>query len=121
MASNPEVVCVGEALVDFVPDRLGQRVSEVQSWSPQPGGSPANVAIGLARLGATSAMLGVVGEDEFGAFLTRRMAEEGVDVTRLRRTRQGKTGLVFISLTNQGERSFTYHRTRSAELFLAEP
>ncbi|HLL55473.1 MAG TPA: carbohydrate kinase [Myxococcaceae bacterium] len=114
-----DVVCVGEALVDFLPDKAGQRVRDVQGWIPCSGGSPANVAVGLARLGARSAMLGVVGQDELGHFLVERLAAEGVDVSHLRQTDEGKTGLVFISLTATGERSFSFYRTRSAELFLA--
>lgn len=92
----------------------------MESWARCSGGSPANVAVGLARLGARPAMVGVVGQDEFGEFLLERLTGEGVDVSHLRQTGEGKTGLVFISLTNEGERSFTYYRTRAAELFLAE-
>jgi len=120
LADPLDVVCLGEALVDFLPDAIGRPVRDVEGWTPCPGGSPANVAIGLARLGARSAMVGTVGQDEFGHFLGRRMAEEGVDVSHLRQTDEGKTGLVFISLSDTGERSFSFHRTRSAELFLAE-
>jgi len=120
-AQAPEVICLGETLVDFLPDRLGQRVHEVETWKPCPGGSPSNVAIGLARLGARSAMVGTIGRDEFGEFLRRRLTDEGVGVEHLRLTDEGKTGLVFISLSTDGERSFAFYRTRAAELFLAEP
>jgi fructokinase len=113
-----DVICVGEALVDFLPEGTGLQVWQVEKWVRCPGGSPANVAIGLARLGAKSAMIGVVGTDEFGTFLLHRLAEEGVNVGHLRRTEEGKTGLVFISLNAQGERSFAFHRVRSAEFFL---
>jgi sugar/nucleoside kinase (ribokinase family) len=47
-----DVVCMGEALVDFLPDTRARRVRDVVGWTRCPGGSPANVAIGLARLGA---------------------------------------------------------------------
>ncbi|MBI5545544.1 MAG: carbohydrate kinase [Deltaproteobacteria bacterium] len=113
-----DVVCVGEALVDFLPDRRGQRVRDVERWTRCPGGSPANVSIGLARLSARAAYLGVVGEDEFGAFLTDALAAEGVDVSAVRRTRLARTGLVFITLDESGERSFTDYRKPSAELLL---
>jgi fructokinase len=115
-----DVVTIGEALVDFLPSAAGRRVREVESWGPSIGGSLANVAVGLARLGARSAMVGVVGEDEFGHFLRERLAAEGVDVSHLRQTHEGRTGLVFISLDARGERSFTFFRTRSAEFLLGE-
>jgi len=113
------VVCMGEALVDFLPERAGARVRDTATWVRCSGGSPANVAVGLARLGAQASFLGVVGEDEFGHFLKGALAAEGVDVSRMRQTREGKTGLVFISLDAEGNRSFSFHRTQSAEYLLA--
>ncbi|MCP3161764.1 carbohydrate kinase family protein [Myxococcus qinghaiensis] len=115
-----DVVCFGETLVDFLPSEQGKRVREVAAWHPCPGGSPANVAVGVARLGLRPAMLGVVGSDEFGHFLRERLAQEGVNVSHLRQTPEARTGLVFISLDAKGERSFTFFRTRSAEFLLGE-
>jgi fructokinase len=115
------VVCMGEALVDFLPAGAvapGARVRDTATWARCSGGSPANVAVGLARLGARASFLGVVGEDEFGHFLVQALSSEGVDTSRVRQTREGKTGLVFISLDAQGNRSFSFHRTRSAEYLL---
>lgn len=113
-----DVVCVGEALVDFLPERPGQPVHAVERWLRYPGGGPSNVAIGTARLGAKSALVGVVGDDEFGLFLRDRLSHEGVDVTHVRQSREGRTGLAFISVTATGERSFCFHRENSAELYL---
>ena len=115
-----DVVCVGEALVDFLPERAGRRVADVERWTRCTGGSPANVAVGLARLGARSALVGCVGRDEFGDYLRGSLASEGVDVSHLRQTDEGKTGLVFVSLTESGDRSFSFYRHRAAELFLGE-
>jgi fructokinase len=114
-----DVLCVGETLVDFLPDAPGLRVKDVPRWIRCSGGSPANVAVGVARLGGRSTMLGVVGKDELGDFLRESLAAEGVDVSHLRQTDQGKTGLVFIALGPGGERSFSFYRTRSAEFFLS--
>jgi fructokinase len=119
-AAPLDVVCVGESLVDFLPSESGRRVREVTRWEPSIGGSLANVSVGVARLGGRSAYVGVVGTDEFGHFLRERLAAEGVDVSHMRQTEEAKTGLVFISLDARGERSFTYYRTRSAELLLSE-
>lgn len=115
-----DVVCVGECLVDFLPAESGRHVRDVSAWRPAIGGSLANVSVGVARLGGRSALVGVVGEDEFGHLLRERLASEGVDVSHLRQTAEAKTGLVFISLDERGERSFTYFRTRSAEFLLGE-
>jgi fructokinase len=112
-----DVICVGEALVDFLPLTSGKSVRDVETWQRCVGGAPANVAIGLARLGARCALNGVVGEDEFGHFLKRRLEQEGVDVSHLRLTPEGRTGLSFVSLTQTGERSFSFYRANAAEQF----
>lgn len=120
MSGPLDVICIGETLVDFLPERAGQRVRDVERWVRCTGGSPANVAVGVSRLGGRAGMVGVVGRDEFGEYLLEALANEGVDVARLRQTDEGKTGLVFIALSEGGERSFMFSRTRSAELFLSE-
>lgn len=112
-----DVLCVGEALVDFLPAAPSHRVRDVAAWHQCPGGAPSNVAIGLARLGARVALNGVVGSDEFGHFLIRRLADEGVDVSHLRMTDEGRTGLSFVSLAPTGERSFAFYRSDAAEQF----
>ena len=66
----PDVLCFGEALVDLLPDRRG-RLRDCERFEVHSGGAPANVAVGLARLGVRSAFYGVVGDDEFGHLLAR--------------------------------------------------
>lgn len=115
--SGLDVICVGEALVDFLPTTSGRKVRDVESWHQCPGGTPSNVAVGIARLGGKVALNGVVGEDEFGHFLHRKLGDEGVDVSHLRMTPEGRTGLSFVSLTHSGERSFSFYRSHAAEQF----
>ncbi len=112
-----DVLCAGEALVDFLPETRG-RLGDVETWRRAAGGSPANVATGLARLGARVRFLGVVGDDELGGFLSRALEGEGIDVALMRRAEE-RTGIVFISLDEKGERSFTDYRKPSAELLFS--
>ncbi|MBS1153542.1 MAG: carbohydrate kinase, partial [Myxococcaceae bacterium] len=114
-----DVIALGEALVDFLPERPGARVRDVETWKKCLGGAPANVVVGISRLGGRSAMCGVTGEDELGHFIAEELAREGVDVSHLRHTVEGKTGIGFISLTAQGERSFLFYRHQAAEFQLA--
>ena len=46
-----DVVCLGELLVDMFPAEVGRRLVEVSAFRPKSGGAPANVSVGLARLG----------------------------------------------------------------------
>jgi fructokinase len=59
-AESPDVVCFGEMLIDFVPTVSGLSLSEAPAFKKAPGGAPANVAVGIARLGGSSAFVGKV-------------------------------------------------------------
>jgi fructokinase len=67
-------VVVGEALVDLV----GQRGS--RTLVAHPGGSPANVALGLARLGDQVSLLTHLGRDSFGEMVSAHLRASGVQV-----------------------------------------
>ena len=113
-----DVIALGEALVDFLPRKVGARVRDVETWVKCLGGAPANVVVGVRRLGGRSALCGVTGEDEFGHFIAEELAREGVDVSHLRHTPLGKTGIGFVCLTATGERSFLFYRHQAAEFQL---
>ncbi|GAB4340266.1 MAG: carbohydrate kinase [Phototrophicales bacterium] len=112
------IVCLGELLIDFVSMETGVSVGEASGFIKAPGGAPANVAVGVARLGHQSAFLGQVGEDPFGHFLADFLAAEGVDVEGLRYTDQARTALAFVSLAEDGERSFVFYRHPSADMLM---
>ena len=111
-----DVICLGELLIDFVPTVTGTSLIEAPAFKKAPGGAPANVAVGLARLGIPSAFMGKVGDDPFGHFLAKTLAEAGVDVGPLGFTDQARTALAFVSLRVDGEREFMFYRHPSADM-----
>ncbi len=113
------VICLGEILVDFVAREAGVSVGEAASFQRVMGGAPANVAVGVSRLGRSSAFLGCVGDDPFGRFLTAELRAEGVDVAGLQTTAAARTSLAFVSLDAAGERSFVFFRQPGADMLLA--
>jgi len=100
-----DVLVIGEAIVDFVPLHRG-KLREAEGFELHSGGAPANVAIGVSRLGGRSGLISAVGEDEFGAFLLRALQREGVDTTSVHCESGVQTALCFITLDKDGERSF---------------
>lgn len=54
------VTCFGELLIDFVPNVSGVSLAEAPAFKKAPGGAPANVAVGIARLGGSAAFIGKV-------------------------------------------------------------
>jgi fructokinase len=59
-SDSPHVVCFGELLIDFVPTVSGVSLADAPAFKKAPGGAPANVAVGIARLGGSSAFIGKV-------------------------------------------------------------
>lgn len=114
-----DVVTFGELLVDFVPTVTGRSLAGTEAFRKAAGGAPANVAVGLARLGVPSAFMGMVGEDGFGHFLADALRESGVDTSLLRFTRDAHTALAFVSLREDGEREFLFYRNPSADMLMA--
>ncbi|MBI3912225.1 MAG: hypothetical protein HY320_15005 [Armatimonadetes bacterium] len=112
------IVCLGEALIDFVADEAGVTLVECPGFRKAAGGAPANVAAGVARLGAPAAFVGKVGDDPFGRFLQQTLAEARVDTRGMRFDPEVRTGLAFVSLTASGERDFVFYRHPSADMRL---
>ncbi|WP_087757371.1 aminoimidazole riboside kinase [Aeromonas salmonicida] len=102
---------MGDAVVDLIPE--GE-----QHYLKCPGGAPANVAVGVARLGGESAFIGRVGADPFGRFMADTLAREGVDTACLRADPAHRTSTVLVELDEEGERSFTFMVRPSADQFL---
>ena len=98
----PDVICYGELLIDFVPTVSNVTLVDAPAFKKAPGGAPANVAVGLSRLGISTGFMGKVGEDAFGHFLARTLADNGVDVSALVFSDQARTALAFVSLGEAG-------------------
>lgn len=114
----PDVICLGEALIDFIPFESGCPLEDVTAFRKAPGGAPANVAAGLAKLGNPSAFIGKVGDDPFGHFLANTFERNGVDISGMRFDRSALTGLAFVSLSAAGVPEFMFYRNPSADMLL---
>ncbi|CAI5532551.1 unnamed protein product [Closterium sp. Naga37s-1] len=117
-SSSGLVVCFGEMLIDFVPTVNGVSLAEAPAFMKAPGGAPANVAVGIARLGGRAAFMGKVGEDEFGHMLGGILKTNGVDTSALRFDAGARTALAFVTLRSDGEREFMFYRNPSADMLL---
>ena len=107
------VICLGEALIDFIPLEKTNT-----TYHKSPGGAPANVAVGLAQLGTKSTFLGKVGNDILGRFLKETLENSGVRTNQMLLTSEAATGIVFVTNTEDGERSFDFYIDPSADRFL---
>jgi len=110
---SPDVISLGDAAVDLIAHvsgypPLGADV-EISAMHRYPGGSAANVAVAIARLGVSSGFIGKVGSDEAGKFLRNDLGREGVDVSHLQEE-AGLTGTVIVLVDNNAQRTMLSFR-----------
>ncbi len=110
-----DIVTVGEILIDMT---NSGRKDSIPLYTANPGGAPANVAVAASKLGAGTAFIGKVGKDYFGDFLRRTLEENRVDVSGMRTDNEARTTMAVVSLSETGERSFSFYRRNCADVLL---
>ncbi len=84
------------------------------------GGSVANTAILLARMGVPTEVYTHVGMDMWADFALNALRREGVGVAHAPRDERAGTGLIFIPVTNDGERTMFSYRGANVLLDASE-
>ncbi len=101
------VAVLGEALIDFI-------VGDDGAYRPHLGGSPYNVAIGLARQGVPVSYLSAFSDDAFGDRLRDYLAEEGVRLPLARRS-LWPTSLALVTIDDEGMPNYRLYREGIAD------
>ncbi|WP_329167458.1 PfkB family carbohydrate kinase (plasmid) [Streptomyces sp. NBC_01717] len=115
--SRGDILVLGEALVDLVPV-LEQAVGEPTLLHVQPGGGPANVAVGLGRLGMSPTLAGGLGEDAFARMLEERLDSAGVDLSLC--VRSGLPTALAVSDSDGAGASYNCHFKETASFQLPD-
>jgi fructokinase len=111
-----DVACFGEILWDFY-EAEGKEGKNV--FRREIGGTSANVAVTLSRLGVKPSVVGGIGDDKLGAALDAALSAEGVDTSHLVKT-SGSTGLTFVTTSATGEASFIPYRGADLHLTVGD-
>jgi fructokinase len=114
----PDCVCLGELLIDFVAVESNRTLREVPAFRRAPGGAPANVACGVARLGRTAGFVGKIGSEPFGDFLEQTLRQAHVDTSHLSRTDEARTTLAFVGVHDDGRKEIFFYRNPGADMLL---
>lgn len=102
-----DVLCIGEALIDFVSRERGATLVTATQYAAATGGAPANVAAGLSKLGRHARIIATVGDDAFGRKIAHDLAAVGVDC-KLRMDPDHFTTLAFVKQGAEGDRDFEF-------------
>lgn len=108
-----DICCLGDAMIDFKPVKSVAGEDCVQANA---GGTAANLACACARMGLSSAMMGKVGSDQFGTLLLRTFERYGVNTDGVIVGEDARTTLAFITLDENGDRSFSFFRNPGADM-----
>lgn len=119
MRARFDVACLGRAAVDLYGEQLGCRLEDIATFARYLGGSPANTAVGVARLGLQAAMLSRVGDEQNGRFVLETLQREGVDVSQVATDPERLTGLVFLAIRDRDEFPHVFYRDHCADMALA--
>jgi len=109
-----DLYSIGEMVIDFIPG------SEQASYIRKAGGAPANVAIAAAKNGLKASMCCKVGDDNFGHFLMDTLAKYNVEAVCKDLCKEAVTTMAFVTLSENGERVFTFARKPGADMMLSE-
>lgn len=110
-----EIWTMGELLVEVMRPRAGMPLGVAAEFlGPFPSGAPAIFIDTVARLGHTAAIIGGVGEDEFGSCVVERLRSDGVDTSGVATAGDAATAVAFVTYLADGSRRFIFHLDNTA-------
>lgn len=114
-----DLILLGRVAVDLNPVDYYCPLNESTTFKRYLGGSPANIAVGLARLGKKCGFFARVSDDQLGTFVTDFFDNEGIDTSHIVRCTNGeKIGLTFTEIKSETESSIVMYRNSAADLKL---
>lgn len=105
-----EIMTMGEMIVEIMREKADMPLDKAGVFKgPYPSGAPAIFIDTVARLGHGAAIVGGVGDDDFGKCLTSRLESDGVDCSDVIINDRISTGCAFVTYFSDGERKFIFH------------
>jgi 5-dehydro-2-deoxygluconokinase len=114
-----DFIAVGRLCIDLNANETQRPMEETKTFTKYVGGSPANIAIGTARLGLKTGFIGKVSDDQMGRFITQYLKENSINTDNIVIDRTGAvTGLAFTEIKSPQECSILMYRDNVADLKL---
>lgn len=118
MEKKYDVIALGELLIDFTENGLSEQGNCMMEANP--GGAPCNVLAMLNQLFKKTALIGKVGNDQFGASLKAVLDNLGIGTDNLYFDKAVHTTLAFVHTFEDGDRDFSFYRNPGADMMLTE-
>jgi len=119
MGKDLDLVAIGRAALDLNSIEINRPMEETMSFQKYVGGSPANIAIGSAKLGEKVKFIGKISDDQHGRYIKGYMEDAGVDMSDAIVDQEGHmTGLTFTEIKSPSESSIIQYRDEVADLYI---
>lgn len=111
--SHIQVICMGEILIDFIGSHTSKHIASTTEFKRYLGGSPANVAMNLKKLGCNAALVATIGDDGLGDFLLQEMQALKMPVQFIRKIASVPTSAILVSKTTDTPDFIAYREADS--------
>jgi 5-dehydro-2-deoxygluconokinase len=113
-----DVLHMGRSSIDLYSNDVGTPFEQISSFAAYVGGSPTNMSVGGARLGARTALLTAFGDDPVGDFLLHFLNKEGVNTQYSPRKPGFRTSAVILGIEPPAKFPLVYYRDHCADIQL---
>ena len=120
MARPLDAITIGRSSVDLYGAQVGGRLEDMASFRKYIGGSPTNMAAGMARLGMRAAVVTRVGDEHMGRFIREQLLREGVDVRGVKTDPERLTALAMLGIRDDRRFPLLFYRESCADMALCE-
>ena len=105
----PKILTAGEVLVEIMGTKKNQTFRETGEFTgPYPSGAPAIFIGQAAKMGGSTGIISVIGNDDFGRINTDRLKKDGVDVSQVSVSEGKTTAVAFVVYQESGSRDFIF-------------
>jgi len=114
-----DFIALGRLCIDLNANETNRPMEETITFTKYVGGSPANISIGLSRLGFNCGFIGKVSNDQMGRFILQYLEKNNIDVSQVQVDKTNSvTGLAFTEIKSPTECSILMYRDNVADLNL---
>jgi 5-dehydro-2-deoxygluconokinase len=114
-----DFIAIGRLCIDLNANEINRPMEETVTFTKYVGGSPANIAIGISRLGMKTGFIGRVADDQMGRFIIHYLKKNRIDTSNVITDKPGSvTGLAFTEIKSPTDCSILMYRDNVADLKL---
>ena len=118
MDEKLDIITIGRSSVDLYGTQIGGRLEDMRSFNKYIGGSPTNIACGVARLGLKSGIITAVGDEHMGRFIKEQLQKEGVSIEGVKTDPERLTALVVLGICDKEHFPLIFYRENCADMGL---